>query len=403
MKELKSWLLENIDIKIISIFLAIILWLYVASGENQLIENFIDVSLATKNLQEDLVVKEFPKNISVGIKGPKNIITNITSDQIVGIVDFAEIDKQGIYKLKVEVIPPKRTEIIRVIPPEVNVEVERILTETVEVEYSLIGIPEKGYSLSNEPKLNPPKVKITGAQSILEKIKQIVCPIDISGIKDDLNKKIKLKALDANGNEIKEVKIEPDFVEVSISLTLGYPEKILQVKPRITGKPAPGYYISQILANPDKIKIFGNYSKINSIESLETIPIDVNGITKTLTVKVPPALEEGLNIVEGENSLIEVTIQVKESIIQKTLEGITVIPQDLSPFISCEIEPKVVDIIVEGQNILIDEIKGEDVKAFVKLSDSFQIEQKAKVQVRLPEGISLVKIEPEEVTVSINK
>ncbi len=403
MKELKSWLLENIDIKIISIFLAIILWLYAASGENPIIETFINASITTKNLQEDLAIKEFPTNISVGIKGPKNIITNISSDQIFGVIDFSEIDQPGTYKLKIKVVPPKNIKIIRVIPPEINVEVERILTKTVEVEYSLIGIPEKGYSLSNEPKLNPPQVEITAAQSMLEKIKRIICPIDISGIKDDLNKKIKLKALDANGNEIKEVKIEPDFVEVSISLTLGYPEKILQVKPRINGKPAPGYYISQILANPDKIKIFGNYSKINSIESLETIPIDVNGITKTLTVKVPPVLEEGLNIVEGENPLIKVTIQVRESITQKILKSIPVIPKDLSPFISCKIEPKVVDIIIEGQNVLLDKIKEEDVEAFVELTDSFQKEQKAKVQVHLPEGITLVKIEPAEVKVMINK
>jgi len=103
------------------------------------------------------------------------------------------------------------------------------------------------------------------------------------------------------------------------SVSLGYPEKILPVKPRIIGKPAPGYYISQILAKPDEIKIFGNYSKINNLEFLETIPIDVSGITKTLSVKVPPALNEGLNIVEGKTTLIEVTIQVKEALVQKTL------------------------------------------------------------------------------------
>ena len=70
MKELRNWLLKNIDIKLLSLFLAIILWLYIASGENPIIENFFDVSLATNNLREDLVVKEFPLNISVGIKGP---------------------------------------------------------------------------------------------------------------------------------------------------------------------------------------------------------------------------------------------------------------------------------------------------------------------------------------------
>ncbi len=403
MKELKNWFLKNIDIKLLSLFLAIILWLYIAGGENPVVENFIDISLTQTNLSEDLAIKEFPTNASVGIKGPRNIINNISPNQISGIVNFSEISKEGLYKLNVEVAAPKKTQITRIIPSEIKVEVEKVLTKEVEVEYSLIGVPEKGYSLTDEPQLNPSKVKIIGAQSVLESIKQTICAIDISGIKEDLNKKAKVRAVDVNGNDIKEVMIEPDIVEVSISLTHGYPEKQLAVKPKIVGKPAPGYYISEILSNPDKIKIFGNYSKISTIEFLETIPIDVSGITKSLSVKVPPALEEGLDIVEGEIELIEVTIQVREAIIQKILENISVVPQNLSPFISCEIKPEVVDITIEGKNILVDKLEAEDVKAFVKFMDNFKVEQKVKVQVELPEGISLIKVEPEEVTVLINK
>lgn len=403
MKELKNWFLKNIDIKLFSLFLAIILWLYIASGENPTVENFIDISLNQTNLGEDLVIKEFPTNVSVGIRGPKNIINNISSHQINGIVNFSEISKEGLYKLKVEVAPPKKTQITRIIPSEIKVEVEKVLTKEVEVEYSLIGVPEKGYSLADEPQFNPYKVKIIGAQSVLENVKQTICAIDISGIKEDLKRKIKVKVVDVNGNEIKEVKIEPDIVEVSISLTLGYPEEQLTVKPKIIGKPAPGYYISEILSKPAEIKIFSNYSKISNIEFLETIPIDVSGITKTLSVKVPPALEEGLNIVEGEVELIEVTIQVKEIIIQKILKNISVVPQNLSPFVSFEIKPEVIDITVEGKNVLIDKLEEENIKAFVKFTDNFRIEQKVKVQVNLPEGISLIKVEPEEVTVLINK
>jgi len=403
MKELKNWFLKNIDIKLLSLFLAIILWLYIAGGENPTVENFIDISITQTNLGEDLVIKEFPTNVSVGIRGPENIINNISSQQINGIVNFSEISKEGLYKLKVEVTSPKNTQITRIIPSEIKVEVEKVLTKEIEVEYSLIGVPEKGYSLTDEPQFNPSKVKIIGAQSVLENIKQIICTIDISGIKENLSRKIKVKAVDVNGNEIKEVKIEPDIVGVSISLTRGYPENQLTVKPKIIGKPAPGYYISEILSNPDEIKIFGNYSKISNIEFLETIPIDVSGITKTLSVKVPPALEEGLNIAEGEIELIEVTIQVKEVIIQKILKNISVVPQNLSPFVSCEIKPEVVDITVEGKNILIDKLEEENIKAFVKFSDNFRVEQKVKVQTDLPEGISLIEVEPEEVTVLINK
>jgi YbbR domain-containing protein len=403
MKELKNWFLKNIDIKLISLFLAIILWLYIAGGENPTVENFIDVSLTQTNLGEGLVIKEFPTNVSVGIKGPKNIINNLSSNQINGIVNFSEISKEGLYKLKVEVAPPKKTQITRIIPSEIKIEIEKVLTKEVEVEYSLIGVPEKGYSLTDEPQFNPSRVKIIGAQSVLENIKQLICTIDISGLKENLSRKIKVKAVDVNGNEIKGVKIEPDIVEVLISLNRGYPEKQLSVKPKIIGKPAPGYYISEILSSPDEINIFGNYSKISNIEFLETIPIDVNGITKTLSVKVPPALEEGLNIVGDEVELIEVTIQVKEAIIQKILKNIAVVPQNLSPFVSCEIEPEVVDITVEGKNILVDKLEAEDIKAFVKFTDNFKVEQKVKVQVDLPEGISLIKAEPEEVTVLINK
>lgn len=403
MKELKNWFLKNIDIKLFSLFLAIILWLYIASGENPTVENFIDISLSQTNLGEDLVIKEFPTSVSVGIRGPKNIINNISSHQINGIVNFSEICEEGLYKLKVEVAPPKKTQITRIIPSEIKVEVEKVLTKEVEVEYSLIGVPEKGYSLADEPQFNPYKVKIIGAQSVLENVKQIICAIDISGIKEDLKRKIKVKSVNANGNEVREVKIEPDIVEVSISLTRGYPEKQLKVKPKIIGKPAPGYYISEILSYPDETKIFGNYSKISNIEFLETIPIDVGGITKTLSVKVSPALKEGLNIVEGEVELIEVTIQVKEIIIQKILKNISVVPQNLSPFVSCEIKPEVIDITVEGKNVLIDKLEEENIKAYVKFTDSFRIEQIVKVQVDLPEGISLIKVEPEEVTVLINK
>ncbi len=402
MKELKNWFLKNIDIKLLSLFLAIILWLYIASGENPIVENFIDISLIQNNLSEDLVIKEFPTNVSMGIKGPKNIINNLSPHQISGIVNFSEINTEGLYKLKVEVVAPKGTQITRIIPPEIKVEVEKVLTKEIEVEYSLIGVPEKGYSLTDEPQFNPSKVKIIGAQSVLENIKQIICAIDISGIKEDLSRKLTVKAVDVNGNEIKEVKIEPDIVEVSISLTRGYPEKQLTVKPKIIGKPAPGYYISEILSDPDDIKIFGNYSKISNIEFLETIAIDVSGITKTLTVKVPPALEEGLNIVEGEVELIEVSIQVKEAVIQKTLKDVSVIPQNFSPFVSYEIIPKVVDITVEGKSVLIDKLQ-KDIKSFVEFTDVFKVEQKVKVKVDLPEGISLIKVEPEEVTVLINK
>ncbi|MCK5768273.1 MAG: hypothetical protein KAH35_07895 [Candidatus Atribacteria bacterium] len=402
MKDIRKWLLKNIDIKLLSLFLAVILWVYVASGENPIIENYIDVSLGVSNLKDNLVIKEIPENVSIGIKGPKDMLSNLSSDKITGIINLSEINEPGIYQIKVETNVPQKVEVIRAIPSEIKVEVEKISTKTMEIAYSLIGVPEKGYSLAGAPEFKNSKIKATGAQSKLDLIKQVVCPIDISGISEDTVLKIKVKPVDVNDDEIVGLQTEPEIMEVSIFITRGYPEKTLIIKPRTIGKPAPGYYISQILVNPDEISIYGNYSKINDLEFLETIPIDVNGITKTLSVKVSPALTEGLYIVESEPQLTEVSIQVKEDIIQKTLEDIPIKIENTSPFIFCNTEPQNADITIEGKSILIDKIEKEDVKIFVEFTENLKINQEIKLEVQLPEGVSLIKVEPEEVNLKIN-
>ena len=174
-------------------------------------------------------------------------------------------------------------------------------------------------------------------------------------------------------------------------------------KPKIIGKPAPGYYISQILITPEKIKIYGNYSKINDLDFLETMPIDVNGITKTLSVKVPAILGEGIYIFEEEPDLAEVSIQVKENIVQKTLENIPVVIEDASPFISFSIEPRVANITIEGKSVIVEEINKENIKVYVKFSDNLKTNQEIQLEVLLPEGVSLVSIEPANINLKISE
>jgi len=402
-KDIKKWILKNIDIKLISLFLAIIIWTYVASGENPIIENYIDIPLSISNLQKDLAVKEIPEKISIGIKGPKNILNKISPEEFLGTINLSEINQKGIYKINVEINAPQRVEIIRIIPSEIKVEIEKISSKTMGIDYSLMGIPGKGYSLAGEPEFNISKIEVTGTESKLNLVKQVICPIDISGIIEDTILKIKVKALDINDLEMTGLQIEPDELEVSIYVTQEYPEKIVMIKPKIIGKPAPGYYISQILIAPEEIKIYGNYSKINDLDFLETIPIDVNGITKTLSVKVPAVLGEGIYMYEEEPDLVEVNIQVKENIVQKTLENIPVVIEDASPFISISFEPRVANIIIKGKSVTLDEIDRKSIKVYVKFSEDLKTNQEVPLEVMLPEGVSLVAIDPANINLKISE
>jgi len=381
--------------------MAIVLWFYISSEYNITAERYFDIEIRPINLAENLSIKSIRDKISVGIDGPKNILENLSSQKIVGTVDLRNIEEPGKYQLEANVIIPKNTNVTRIIPNEVTVEVEEILEQEFQIEYNLIGLPERGYSLEDEPDIIPREVTIIGPDTLLKQIEQARIDIDISAIRENINTEEIITVYDRNGKEINDLLIKPNIVSVSIKVGEGYPEKTLSIKPRIIGKPAPEYYISKIEANPNFLNVYGNYSKIDKLDFLETIPIDVNGITKTLTVKIPPIIGEGIYISDEQESLIEVQIHVMEKEEERIFQNISIIKKDASPFVSYQLNPETVDVKVSGKYSDIKNITEDDVKAFVNLLDTEIVQ--VKVEVELPSGITLLQLVPEEVRVSIIK
>jgi YbbR domain-containing protein len=401
MSELKKRLLNNIDIKLLALAMAIILWFYISSEYNISAERYYDIEVRAINLNDNLSIKDIRDKISVGIEGPQNTLENLSSQKIIGTIDLQNIKEPGDYQIEADVIIPKNTNITRIIPNNIMVEVEEILEKEYPVEYNLIGLPERGYSLEDLPEITPSEVTVVGPNSLLEQIEQVKIDIDISSIKDDSKSEETVYVYNKNKEEIKNLKVKPEKVFVSIEVGEGYPEKTLPIKPRIIGKPAPEYYISKIEATPSYIRVYGNYSKIRNLDFLETIPIDVNGISKTLTVKIPPIITEGVYLIDEQETLIEVRIQVEEKEEERLFDNIIINKREASPFLSYKLNPEKVDIRISGKYDDMKNITEDDIKVFVNLSDTET--ERAKVEVELPPGINLIQIIPEEVDIAIKQ
>jgi len=399
--ELKKRLLNNIDIKLLALAMAIILWFYISSEYNISAERYYDIEIRAINLNDHLSIKDIRDKVSVGIEGPQNILENLSSQKIVGTIDLQNIEEPGEYQIEADVIIPKNTNITKIIPNNIMVEVEEILERGYPVEYNLIGLPERGYSLEDEPEITPSEVTVVGPDSLLKQIEHAKIDLDISSIKDDFKSEETVFVYNKNNEEIQNLKVNPEQVFVSIKVGEGYPEKILPIKPRIIGKPAPEYYISKIEANPSYIRVYGNYSKIGNLDFLETIPIDVNGISKTLTVKIPPIISEGVYLIDEQETLIEVQIQVEEKEEERLFENMIIQKKEASPFLSYKLDPEKVDIRISGKVNDMKNITEDDIKVSVNLSDTEM--ERAIVEVELPPGINLIQLIPEEVDISIKK
>ncbi|MDD3655309.1 MAG: CdaR family protein [Atribacterota bacterium] len=401
MNKIQKWITNNLDIKILALFMAVILWFYISSEYNIMSEKYYDIEVIPINLRNSLSIKEIRERVSVGIKGPQNIIENITASRIIGTVNLQNILEDGEYLIDVNVIPPRNTEIVKIIPADVRIILEKIISKEYLIEYNLIGLPERGYSLKDEPEIIPKNVFITVPESIHKIIDQVRIDIDISAINKNINREENVIVYAKDNAVLNNLKINPEKVFVSIQVREGYPEKILEIKPRIIGKPAPGFYISKIEANPNSFNIYGEYTKIINIDFLETIPIDVNGISKTLTVKVPPIMTEGIYLAENQETLVEVQIQVEEREEEKIFQNIKIEPREASPFINFQLIPETADVTISGKTNIIKNIKEEDIKIFVNLSD-IGIET-AQVQAEIPSDVNLVSIIPKDVSISIKK
>lgn len=58
--------------------------------------------------------------------------------------------------------------------------------------------------------------------------------------------------------------------------------KKIKIKPRIIGKPAPGYEVVSVQVNYEQVEIAGPEGVVESLESLYTKPVDIQGIKDNL-------------------------------------------------------------------------------------------------------------------------
>jgi YbbR domain-containing protein len=82
------------------------------------------------------------------------------------------------------------------------------------------------------------------------------------------------------------------------------------VRPRVTGKPAPGYDIARVDPNPNEVEIIGPSKEIESVDSAITDPIDVTGVLDQITVVRPAYVSDPLIQVTDPNPVrITITMQ----------------------------------------------------------------------------------------------
>jgi YbbR domain-containing protein len=186
MKAVLHWvraaLFENLPWKILSLFIAVLLWALVASEPEM--ATFFNVRVQFKNLPEDLDFSSEPAvMVSLELRGPSGELSDGSVRPAV-IVDLSGV-QPGEKSFPVgssNVVLPRGVRLERAIPADVRFHFERRAPRSVKVEPRFTGEGEGGYILAHWS-VEPEELIILGPASRVAGIGKVSTdPVDLTGV-----------------------------------------------------------------------------------------------------------------------------------------------------------------------------------------------------------------------------
>jgi YbbR domain-containing protein len=204
---------KNPILKIISLILAVILWLFVKSEKGG--EVGLVVPLELYRLPANLIVTQVTAEVlNVRINGPLSQLERLSTKEVRARVDLSRA-KPGLNSFDIlakNFNIPQGLKITQTSPSAIKVELDRVVDKVVRVKALVKGKPPKG-SQSVIVSVDPPYINLKGAHTQLVGLKEVSTEeIDISGVKQTVKVEVPLKltglTLQKGGNKKVTVTIE---------------------------------------------------------------------------------------------------------------------------------------------------------------------------------------------------
>jgi YbbR domain-containing protein len=192
------------------------------------------------------------------------------------------------------------------------------------------------------------------------------------------------------------VKITPSLLTLNLERTL---RKTVPVRPRVIGRPAPGFEVAEITSEPPEVRVAGPRSRVQEIESAFTEPVSVEAAETTADELVNVGLEDPLLRLEG-GSRVRVIAVVREKRETRRFEGLRVEARGRPARLS----PVRVTVAVAGPASQVRGLAPGDLHPYVSLPHEGAVPARLPVAVEIAPGragVSVLETKPAEVSVRV--
>ncbi|MBM4236580.1 MAG: hypothetical protein FJ152_08955 [Firmicutes bacterium] len=215
---MRNFLRSNNFAMVLSVLLAIVLWLFVTGDKitrtTPAIKVWQDVPIRVENLNQDFVITEMKTTVDITLEGLPDAFEDLPIQELDAFVDLAG-KESGTHLVRVQGQPPRGLNLVLIEPEQVRIVIEAYYSEDFEIELEFIGEPAPGWELISYTLL-PEMVLVGAEESLYEKVSLVKMIIDLSGMSLFESVELAPLAYDEEGNPVIGVDIEPNLVTVRL-------------------------------------------------------------------------------------------------------------------------------------------------------------------------------------------
>lgn len=363
----KNKITTNISLKIISLFLAFLLWMVINNASDPTIDKtFTDIpvkllntELITDSGQVYEVLEDSTVIDKVTVWAPRSVFSNLSASNIIATADVSELSSLDTIGIKLTTNLGSEVERIQGSSDTVKLNIENMRTKTLALKTTVQGEVESGY-LVGEVTTDQNLVRISGPESVINKISKASVDMDVTGFTSDIGTNAEIRLYDSDDKLIQDSRVSQNIKTVGIKVSI-YQTMEVPVIFGYTGTPAPGYRVTgEIESSAGTVVLAGKSKVISGVNQIE-VPaemIDISGRTEDYEeeIDIRPYLPENVFLADTQQARINVAVRIRREVsrriaIREEQVSVVNVPEGYTATISELGENSVIEIVGLSEEI----------------------------------------------------
>jgi YbbR domain-containing protein len=303
------FIVRNWPLKLGAIALAMLL--YAGLVVSQTTQDFKgSVAIETVNQSTDVIVlSDLGAVSSIRYFAPADLGLRVDSASFKATVDLANVDPSGgpvSLTVHVSAVDP-RVQVLDWDPLRIVVTLDRLTSRIVPVQ-PVVGTVPPGLQVG-VPTVDQATAKVTGPASVIAKVAQVQARVQIDPSGIDIDRMVDLVAVDAAGEPLVPVDVEPASVRVRIAVFTDRRTRTVPVSPIVVGTPAAGFEVASVSVVPIVVQVEGDANDLAALNAADTLPVSVTGLSTNLTAPIGLQLPNGVQALGDGKVTVTITLR----------------------------------------------------------------------------------------------